>query len=142
MPLFMLIAGSSAYFALRKRGLIEFAKERISRIFVPLILGILLIVPPQVYVERVYRDQFIGSYWAFYPHFFEGIYPQGNFSWHHLWFLAYLLVYSMLAMPLFNFLHNQKGRPIYEKFVVLLQKPLGLLLFAIPLALFHVALFW
>ena len=61
-----------------------------------------VVVVPQVYVERISvgmpdrmspRD-FHGSYLDFYPHYFEGAYPSGNLSWHHLWFLAYLLVFS------------------------------------------------
>jgi peptidoglycan/LPS O-acetylase OafA/YrhL len=30
---------------------------------------------------------------------FEGIYPTGNFSWHHLWFILYLFVISLLISP-------------------------------------------
>ena len=36
----------------------------------------------------------------FYPTFFTSCcYPDGNFSWHHLWFLAYLFVLSVLLLP-------------------------------------------
>ncbi len=28
-------------------------------------------------------------------------YPQGNFGWHHLWYLAYVFVYSVVGLPLF-----------------------------------------
>ncbi len=28
-------------------------------------------------------------------------YPQGDLSWHHLWFIAYLFVYCLLLVPLF-----------------------------------------
>ena len=77
-----------------------------------------VVIVPQVYVERISvgmpdrlspRD-FDGSYLAFYPHYFEGVYPQGNFSWHHLWFLAYLLVFSLAALPLFLYLRAEPGR--------------------------------
>ena len=27
-------------------------------------------------------------------------YPQGDFSWHHLWFIVYLYVYVLLLLPL------------------------------------------
>ena len=43
------------------------------------------------------------------PHFFEGIYPTGNLSWHHLWFLAHLYGYSILALPLFRYLQHARG---------------------------------
>jgi len=72
-------------------------------LLVPLCIGIVLLVPPQVYAERRLRGQFQGSFLAFFPHFFEGVYPHGNFSWHHLWFLGHLFLYSLLALPLFRY---------------------------------------
>lgn len=142
MPLFMFLSGSSVYFALKKRRKTQFVMERVQRIFIPLVLGILVIVPPQVYCERLFQGKFTGSFWSFYPHFFEGIYPNGNFSWHHLWFLSYLFVYSILALPVFNFFSSTDGYKVRERLVYLLQKPFGLLIFTIPLAFFHVLLFW
>ncbi|MBR7551132.1 hypothetical protein KC220_21580, partial [Mycobacterium tuberculosis] len=94
--------------SLQHRSPGRFAAERFSRIFVPLVFGILLVVPPQVYVERISigmpgRDSPIdwsGSYLDFYPTFFTSCcYNHGNFSWHHLWFLTYLFVYSLLLLP-------------------------------------------
>ncbi len=42
----------------------------------------------------------------FYPDFFKGVYPKGNLSWHHLWFLPYLLFYSIFFTPLFIYLRR------------------------------------
>ena len=61
----------------------------------------LVLVPPQVWLERRLRGEFSGSLLAFYPHYLEGIYPGGNLSWHHLWFLLFLLVFTLAALPLF-----------------------------------------
>jgi len=52
----------------------------------------------------------------FYPRFFERVYPEGNFSYHHLWFLAYLLVYSFLALPLFAALRTERGGEFIRRF--------------------------
>ena len=58
----------------------------------------LVIVPPQVYLERLYRGQFAGSFLDWLPQAFSGgAYPDGNLSWHHLWFLAYVLVLTLGA---------------------------------------------
>lgn len=110
MPLFFVLAGMSAYHAIAARGAARFARERSLRLFVPFILGCFLFVAPQVYVERIawfdphrYGDlNFVGSYLDFLPTFVTtGAYPAGNFSWHHLWFILYLLVYSLLlVLPL------------------------------------------
>ncbi len=38
----------------------------------------------------------------FYQTVFEFVpYPNGSFSWHHLWFIAYLWVYSLVGLPMF-----------------------------------------
>jgi glucans biosynthesis protein C len=113
MQFFMLIAGSSVWFSLKKRTLNRYAAERVTRIGLPLLFGILVIVPPQVYLERINNHQFQGSFFEFYPHFFEGIYPQGNFSWHHLWFLVYLLFYSIISIPIFAYFTSVKGQTFF-----------------------------
>jgi len=106
LPILFLISGMGTRMALSSRSWGEFLSERTVRLFVPLVFGILVVVPPQVYVERQVQGEAYASYWQFYPHFFEGVYPTGNFSWHHLWFLPYLLVYSILLSPWFVFLRN------------------------------------
>lgn len=114
MPLFFLLAGMSAWFALARRSASEFRKERLSRLFVPLLFGMLLIVPIQVYVERISGFvatrkspiDFEGSFVDWWPNTFECCYPDANLSWHHLWFLLYLFVYSVLLVGLFRWWRN------------------------------------
>jgi len=82
MPLFFVISGASARFALRRRTPLQFMRERIVRILLPLVAGIFLIVPPQVYLERLSRAEFTGNFLAFYPAYFDGWYGfGGNFAW-------------------------------------------------------------
>lgn len=95
MPLFFLISGASTWFALDFRTKTAYRNERFFRLFIPLIFGILNLIPPQSYLENRLKSGYIGSYFNFYPHFFEGIYPQGNLHWGHLWFLFYLFVFSL-----------------------------------------------
>lgn len=109
MPLFMLLAGVSAWYSLGRRDNVAYLRERTSRVLLPLIVGTLVLVPPQVYLERLWRGQFHGSFFAFFPHFFQGIYPQGNLSWHHLWFLAHLYAYSLISLPLFRYWQRTGG---------------------------------
>src|SRR6185436_9036139 len=71
-------------------------------LLLPLVAGMFLVVPPQIFIERLFRGQWDGGYVAF---FFERVlqlhpYPSGDFSWHHLWFVAYLYVYVFLLLPL------------------------------------------
>jgi glucan biosynthesis protein C len=147
LPLLFMVSGAGTYFALRRRRTAVYARERLVRLGVPLVAGMLLVVPPQVYVERVspwMRNRqsphdFEGSFLAFYPYVFEGVYPAGNFSWHHLWFLAYLLVLSLAALPLFVWL-NHAGRPVRARLGQWLVGRGTLFLPVLPLAVIHVTL--
>src|SRR4029079_19520106 len=47
MPLLFVIAGAGMWFALRARGTGAFIGERALRLLVPVVIGMLLIVPPQ-----------------------------------------------------------------------------------------------
>lgn len=135
MPLFMLLAGVSAWHALQRRDTRRYLRERVTRVLLPLVVGTLLFVPPQVYLERRWRGQFDGSFWAFLPHFFDGIYPRGNLSWHHLWFLAHLFLYSLLALPVFRYWQRHAGRAQLRAVARLCAAPAGLLWLALPLVL-------
>jgi glucans biosynthesis protein C len=102
MPLLFVIAGAGMWFALGNRHGGGLLRERSVRLLLPLVAGMFLIVPPQVYFERLFRGQWDGGFFSF---FFERVlqfhpYPQGDFSWHHLWFVAYLYVYVFLLLPL------------------------------------------
>ena len=142
MPLLMLVAGSSSYYALRRRSPRRFVRDRILRILVPLIVGVLVLVPPQVYLERRFEGVFRGSFIAFYPHFFEGLYPRGNLSWHHLWFLAHLLAYSLIALPLFLHWETERGRARLQRVAQWCAGPFGLYWLAIPLVVERHLLWW
>ncbi|MDY8134953.1 acyltransferase family protein [Aquimarina sp. 2201CG5-10] len=133
LPILFIISGMGTYYALSYRSLWQFNKERIKRLLIPLLFGMLVITPPQVYFERLVNNQFSSSYSDFYlNHAFVGIYPEGNFTWHHLWFLPYLLIFSLLLSPL---LVRIKRKPtLFMNWISLkIQKPFGLYLFIIPL---------
>ena len=135
MPLFMLLAGVGAWFSLAGRSNRRYLAERVTRVLLPLVVGTLLLVPVQVWLERRWRGQFSGSLLAFYPHFFDGIYPRGNLSWHHLWFLAHLFAYSIIALPLFRYLHSSRGHGPLLWLARFTGGPGGLLWLGLPLLL-------
>ncbi|TPE45843.1 acyltransferase family protein [Pontibacter mangrovi] len=123
MSLIFLVSGVGVYYALGYRSAGTFVKDRLKRILVPLLVGMLLVVPPQVYFERVVQG-FSGSYWSFFPSVFDfEPYPQGNFSWHHLWYLAYILHYSIFLLPLLLFLRKAKLNLSKTNGVMLLLAP-------------------
>ncbi|MFC4874469.1 acyltransferase family protein [Negadavirga shengliensis] len=116
LPILFVISGMGTWYALGKRNAWQFSGERIKRLLLPLVFGMIFIIPPQVYVERLAKGQFTGSYFEFWPSLaFIGTYPEGNLSWHHLWFLPYLLLYSLLLTPLFVYLKNKPDNAYLRK---------------------------
>ena len=110
MPLLFFISGTVSYFMLQRRSGGGFIGLRFRRLFIPLLFGMLVIIPPQVYMERLTQG-YTGNYWAFWPTIFRtGAYPKGNLSWHHLWFILYLLIYDIVCAPLFVWLMSARGQ--------------------------------
>jgi hypothetical protein len=140
LPILFMISGMGTAFALSFRTGSQFIKERNARLGIPLIFGVLVIVPPQVYLERLSKGAFDGSYLDFYLSgaVFDGIYPSGNFSWHHLWFLPYLLVFSLMLAPVFLKMRNNPKSGFLEGWRNRLKKyPASLFLLIIPLYLYE-----
>lgn len=135
MPLLFVLSGAGTWFALGHRGAKGYVWERTKRLFIPLVFGILVIIPPQTYLERLSTGRFQGSYLAFYPYFFEGIYPVGNFTWNHLWFMAYLFVFSLLLLPLTRRLRGPAAQNARARMAAFLLRPGRILLLALPLML-------
>ncbi|MFD2264167.1 acyltransferase family protein [Lacibacterium aquatile] len=145
MPLLFLLTGLTIHFSLQKRTAGRFVQERGLRLLLPLVVGILVAVVPQVWVERIAHGlpgrsspiDFDGGFLAFYPQFFQCCYPAANFSWHHLWFLVYLLAYSLALLPIFLLLR----RAIWPKRLAeKLANGFGLCLLGLPVILAEVAL--
>ena len=127
MPLFFFLAGAASWYSLQVRSGWDYFIERVRRLLIPLTVGILTLVAPQVYLNRVHQNAFQGSFLEFYPSFFNGIRPTGNFEWAHLWFIAYLFTLSIAALPIF--LRFRKiEHPDSTSFIVLFS-------LAIPLAI-------
>ena len=114
MPLLFLVSGMSANYAMRTRTAIAFARERLARLGVPFVTGLVLLVPPMFYLEHLAQPGFNQSYWRFWLDFWNvpaiarGLLPQGHwtsggigFDPAHLWFLYVLLVFSLALLPLF-----------------------------------------
>jgi glucan biosynthesis protein C len=147
MPLFFVLSGASTAYAFSFRSTGAFIGERAKRLGVPLLLGIFLWAPPQVYIERVTHGQFSGSFWQWFPHYFEGFYgitgPTANFAWmglHH-WYLLLLFLFSLLTLPLFRALQRPGARRFADGIAgAALRTPAVLLLLAVPAALLEVFL--
>jgi surface polysaccharide O-acyltransferase-like enzyme len=133
LALLFFISGAGVWFSLRRRTPIQFVGERIVRLLVPLAFAMLVIVPPQIYFERLFRGQEFDSYFAFWRTVFDGVpYPKGNTSWHHMWFVAYILVYSVAGLPLLLLLRAQPGQRLIDALSRALRWRPALYAIAIP----------
>jgi len=140
MPLFMLLGGAGAWFSLSKRSNGSYLKERTVRLALPVVVGTFLLMPPQIWIERLQQGRFSGSLWAFLPRFVDGFYPDGNLSAGHLWFIAYLYVYAVVTLPLLRWLRSDTGQRWIDQAVGAVRTPLRLVLLpAIPIAVTQVA---
>lgn len=127
LALLFVISGIGTYFSFSRRNTGQFIFERFKRLIIPLIFGMLIIVPPQVYCERLVEGIPYTSYFDYYfTDSMKGSYPNGNFSWHHLWFIRYLFTYSLVLIII------KKGldyiSPFIDKYI---EKAKGVPLFVI-----------
>ena len=135
MPLLFLLAGWSAHASLAARGSSDFLRERVLKLWVPLVAGCLLLMPAIKYLEL--RSGLDANYSGLYvsPALqpgFAAVIPQGlpamapfqesffeflptfftrldRFTWAHLWFIAYLLVFTVIYLPIFRWLRARRG---------------------------------
>ena len=151
MPLMFVIAGFSILHSLQKRTAAAFLRDRVQRLLVPLVFGALIVVPPQVYIHlRQAEPTAQTTYWQFLPKFFDvRLCPDlldvvcadpatGLFTMAHLWFLKDLFIFSLLLLPLFNYLHTPAGQRRLAALVNVLVRPGAIWLLALPIALFDV----
>lgn len=112
LALLFLVSGVATRFMLRKTTAGALLRARSSRLLVPLIFGMLVIVPPQAYIQIVEGPGYAGGFIDFYlEHYFafgKAFCPKPCIilpTWNHLWFVAYLWIYTMalglvvMAMP-------------------------------------------
>ena len=131
MSLLFLISGAAVYFALDKLPGKAFPWERTKRIFFPLVFGMLFVIPPQIYFERLSKGASL-EYLDFQLSVFRlQPYPEGNFSWHHLGYLIYIFTYSLLFLPLFLWLRSEKGRCFADRMIRAFRFPALIYAFAL-----------
>ncbi len=124
MPLLFLVSGVGTYYAIGHRTSWQYLKERFTRLYIPFTVGFFTLVPLMVYVERI---DVYGSFLDYIPHMFDGgPYPVGNISWHHLWFILYLFIISLLITPFLSYTKSGHYNMIRGKLIALVSKKGGL----------------
>ena len=97
-----LVSGAATAFMLAKLAPGALARSRSWRLLVPLVFSMLVIVVPQSYFEVVEKGGYTGSFWEFWGRYLRAdrTFCRGADclvvpTWNHLWFVAYLWVYTM-----------------------------------------------
>ena len=95
-----------------------FLWRRVKRLLLPMLFGVLVVIPVQPYCEGVRNGMVEPGYGQFLLHYFGGYaWPAGaftgwktSFTWNHLWYLVYLLLYTIVLVALQPLL--AKARPL------------------------------
>ena len=105
MDLLFLVSGAATSFMLLRGGASGLLlRLRAKRLLIPLVFGILVVVPPQSWLEVVQKHHYQGGYgdfMALYLTHYKGFCDVAGKclilpTWNHLWFLPYLFLYTLL----------------------------------------------
>jgi glucans biosynthesis protein C len=117
LTLLFLVSGAATRFMADKMTGGALAGKRILRLLVPLLFAMAVIVPPQSYYEVVEKIAYPDSYLVFWGRYLAA---DGSFcrdgdclivpTWNHLWFVAYLLVYTLLLCAALALLRGRLER--------------------------------
>jgi hypothetical protein len=143
-----IISGIAIRFILVKVSLLHYTFVRSLRLLLPLLFGVLVIVPPQLYVEMTANGALDMSYWQFYLAMFTdnntlfvnyqpGIWPHWDVN--HLWYLRSLWEYSLaiiLLLPLLN------SSYITTSSNWLFKQHLGVILLILSVPIFIIQITW
>lgn len=129
MPLMFLLAGMSCYFSLKKRSNTQYLKERFLRLFIPLVFGIIIFLPPEGYFAYKSHSGSTLNFIAYLQKFFFDFSDlngyHGSFTPGALWFILYLFIISLITLPIMRKLSTFKSK--------LLKAPFKILLICIPI---------
>lgn len=131
MPLLFVIAGISTCYALERRTPKQYIKDRICKLFLPLISGILLIIPIQTFYAEKFHNGYNGGYFYQYILFFTKKTDltgyTGGFTPGQLWFILYLFIISLVALPIAIKYKNSSKKVLANKLTVLKILPMFLI---------------
>ncbi|WP_299673767.1 acyltransferase [uncultured Tenacibaculum sp.] len=101
LPLLFFISGVGTVFAFSKRNWISFIKERMFRLLIPLVFGVLFLIPPQTFFESISKYK---NYFSSYPVLVSKL------KVNHLWFIENLLLMSIFFIPFVVFIKSSKSK--------------------------------
>jgi glucan biosynthesis protein C len=100
MQLLFTVAGIATYYSLKKRTSTEYLKERVTKLLLPAAAGAILVIPFSVYFGFLYSGytgSFLSLWLTIFSHPLE--YLANGIIVGPLWFLLYLFIVSVVALP-------------------------------------------
>lgn len=136
MPILFVLAGMNARYSLERRTNKEFVIQRVSKLLIPFIGGIIFLIPLQTLYARKFFDNYEGSFLDNWKYFFTHLTDfngyDGAFTPGHLWFILFLFLISMVTLFLFHLVPYEKLAVSVEKIPVF-----GVMLLFIPIWLMY-----
>jgi len=146
MFLIFLVSGAGTWFAMRSRKK-AFVMDRIKRLIVPFIFGIVLIIPPQRFYEWIMFHDFSGNYLDFltlYPsHQLDANMGGSLLLWFghlgtHIWYLPFLFVMTVFTLPLLKKIQNGQFNFAWLKNVM--KSNFGVFILVLPMIFVRIIL--
>lgn len=126
LTLLFLVSGVALRFMSRRMTATQVVRARAARLIPPFLFGVLVLVPPQSWIEAMdkfgWRETFAA--WWLSEFSLQGF--RDGIPLNHLWFVLYIAVYSLVAAVLL--LQPAVVRVLQRVFEILLTGPLLLIL--------------
>ena len=110
MSLMFFISGMALALVINKYKISTLLQTKLTRILIPFLFGMFVIVSPQPYIEFLDQGLINPGFWAFWLEYInpttqllaEKQSPIGLLAWNHLWFLPYLLLYTLITLCIYK----------------------------------------
>jgi glucan biosynthesis protein C len=130
IPLLFFISGAVINYSISSKTIKEYLGVRFQRLLLPLIFTTLVIIPPMFFIRAHFKNE---TGFSLYNYYYD-LFTTGHITWQHMWYVAYILFYSIVTIPLFFTIKNNSKVSI-EKVMNKLNLSLSIVLLLIPLLL-------
>lgn len=100
LTLLFMVSGIALRFMVRKTPPPQALRQRLERLVPPLLFGVLVLVPPQSWIEAMEKGSFSGDLWTWWLSEFSPAGLRDGVPLNHIWFVLYITVYSLAALAL------------------------------------------
>lgn len=136
MPILYVLAGISARYAFKKYTVSAFLIQRVKKLLIPFLFGLVALVPLQTLYARKFFDQYEGGILENLQYYFTHLTDfsgyDGAFTPGHLWFILFLFLISIMALAPFHFYPYERVRKRVER-----MPAFGILFLFIPVWLMY-----